>query len=71
MNPDIRANLMNAKGRSPHESLRVTLHEQDLQSLMQQFPKLTRTEISDVISNHGPLRADVEAALESISARKR
>jgi hypothetical protein len=51
--------------------LRVTLHEQDLQSLMQAFPKLTRTEISDVISNHGPLRADVESALERISERKR
>jgi hypothetical protein len=62
---------MKAKGRSPQDTIRVTLHEQDLQSLMQQFPKLTRTEISDVVSDRGPLRADVEAVLESISARKR
>lgn len=50
--------------------IRVTLHEQDVQSLMQAFPKISRTEVSDAISNHGPIRADVEAALERLSARK-
>ena len=51
--------------------LRVTLLEHDLQSLMEQFPKLTRTEISDVVTRHGPLRAAVEDELENISRVKR
>ena len=51
--------------------LRVTLHEEDLRSLMEQFPKLSRTEISDVVMNHGPMRSDVERQLEIVSARKR
>jgi bisphosphoglycerate-dependent phosphoglycerate mutase len=62
---------MTSKGNHPRDMLRVTLHEDDLRTLMEQFPKLSRTEISDVISNHGPLRADVERALERISERKR
>jgi hypothetical protein len=59
--------------REPPNSdfLRVTLHEQDLQSLMHQFPKLTRTEISDVVLKHGPLRASVESELKRISSTKR
>src|SRR5947207_13240165 len=36
--------------------LRVTLYEHDMQSLMGQFPKLTRTEISDIVARHGPMR---------------
>ena len=51
--------------------LRVTLHEHDMQSLMEQFPKLTRTEISDVITRHGPIRAAVVDHLEKVSALKR
>jgi hypothetical protein len=51
--------------------LRVSLHEQDMSSLMEKYPKLTRTEISDVIMKHGPLRSIVEGQLELISARKR
>ncbi|MGZ5037829.1 MAG: hypothetical protein ACXWG1_12855 [Usitatibacter sp.] len=51
--------------------LRVTLHEQDMRSLMDQFPKLSRTEISDVVMHHGPMRRDVESELERISTRKR
>jgi hypothetical protein len=51
--------------------LRVSLHEQDMSSLMEQFPKVSRTEISDVVSNHGPMRHDVERELERISSRKR
>jgi hypothetical protein len=53
------------------DMLRVSLHEQDIQSLMELFPKLTRTEISDVIIKYGPVRAAVEAELARISARKR
>jgi bisphosphoglycerate-dependent phosphoglycerate mutase len=51
--------------------LRVSLHEDDVRSLMEQFPKLSRTEISDVVMNFGPMRRDVEAELDRISARKR
>jgi hypothetical protein len=61
MNPEFSRNHM----------LRVTLHEQDMQSLMTQYPMLTRTEISDVITRHGPLRGAVEAELARISSRKR
>jgi hypothetical protein len=53
------------------QMLRVTLHEQDMRSLMDQFPKLSRTEISDVVMNYGPMRSDVERELENVSARKR
>ncbi|MGZ5066479.1 MAG: hypothetical protein ACXWG3_01185 [Usitatibacter sp.] len=53
------------------DMLRVTLHEQDMRSLMDQFPKLSRTEISDVVMHHGPMRRDVESELERISTRKR
>jgi hypothetical protein len=38
---------------------------------MHQFLKLTRTEISDVVMKHGPLRATVEAELRRISSTKR
>lgn len=51
--------------------LRVTLHEQDMNALMEQFPKLSRTEISDVVTHHGPMRSAVENELERISSRKR
>ena len=53
------------------DMLRVTLHEHDMQSLMQMFPKLTRTEISDCISRHGPMRRVVEGELERLSRLKR
>jgi hypothetical protein len=51
--------------------LRVTLHEHEIQSLMEQYPKLTRTEISDVVTRHGPMRAAVEMELEKVSRLKR
>jgi hypothetical protein len=50
--------------------LRVSLQEPELQELMRQFPKLSRTEISDVISRYGPMRNDVETELLLISSRK-
>ena len=53
------------------DMLRVTLHEHDIASLMEQFPKLTRTEISDVVTRNGPLRIAVEAELEKVSRLKR
>jgi hypothetical protein len=34
------------------------------------YPKLSRTEISDVISRSGPMREAVEEELQRISARK-
>jgi hypothetical protein len=53
------------------DMLRVTIHEHDIQSLMDQYPKLTRTEISDVVTRHGPMRAAVETELEKVSRLKR
>ncbi len=52
------------------EVLRVTLHEHDMRTLMEQFPKLTRTEISDVVARRGPMRSAVLAELEKISGFK-
>jgi hypothetical protein len=51
--------------------LRVTLHEQDLKGLMEAYPKLTRTEIADVITRRGPMRDAVEKELTRISKAKR
>jgi hypothetical protein len=51
--------------------LRVSIHEHDIQLLMGQYPKLTRTEVVDVIGHHGPFRTAVESELERISAAKR
>lgn len=51
--------------------LRVTLHETEVQDLMRQYPKLTRTEICDIITRKGPMRSTVEAELEALSDRKR
>jgi len=51
--------------------LRVTLSDSSLKELMEMFPKLSRTEISDVISRNGPMRAVVEAELLRISSNKR
>ena len=56
---------------SRNDMLRVTLHEHDMSSLMDQYPKLTRTEISDVVTRHGPMRAVVEAELTKVSNLKR
>lgn len=55
---------------SRRDVLRVSLHEQDLQDLLSRFPKLSRTEISDVISRHGPMRGAVEAELLRVSGNK-
>jgi hypothetical protein len=38
---------------------------------MEQYPKLTRTEVVDVIGRHGPFRSTVELELGRISAAKR
>jgi hypothetical protein len=51
--------------------LRVSIHERDIQLLMGQYPKLTRTEVVDVIGRHGPFRTAVESELERISSAKR
>lgn len=51
--------------------LRVTLHDGNVKELMEKFPKLTRTEIADVVSSHGPMRERVEEELQRISLRKR
>ena len=51
--------------------LRVTLTDGSLRELMEKFPKLSRTEIADIVSSHGPMRETVEAELVRISSRKR
>jgi hypothetical protein len=56
---------------SAEHVLRVSSHEHEIQSLMERFPKLTRTEVADVIGRTGPMRGVVEAELEKISAAKR
>jgi hypothetical protein len=53
------------------EVLRVTLHGTEVLSLMARFPKLTRTEITDVVTRVGPMRVDVERELERLSNLKR
>jgi len=55
----------------PDRLLRVSLQEPDVRDLMDQFPKLTRTEIADVITREGPLRHRVEAELARLSDGKR
>lgn len=50
--------------------LRVTVTDASLKELMDRFPKLARTEITDVISCHGPMREAVEEELLRISSRK-
>lgn len=42
--------------------------ESEVVSLAQRFPHLTPSQILEVIKTAGPLRRDVEAALERISA---
>ena len=56
---------------SPGYQARISIHEDDIQQLMGRFPKLTRTEVLDVIGRHGPMRGLVEAELERISSAKR
>ena len=51
--------------------LRVTLQGTEVLSLMARYPKLTRTEITDVVTRVGPMRVDVERELERLSALKR
>ena len=52
-------------------ALRVTHQEQEVRELAQQFPMLSRTEISDVIQRVGPMRTAVEAELLRLSGHKR
>ncbi len=70
-NEAIRTPVKSMNDSSRHTVLRVTLHEHEVQSLMQQFPKLTRTEISDIVTRHGPMRATVETELARVSSFKR
>jgi len=51
--------------------LRVTLNDASLKELMDRYPMLARTEITDVIQRHGPMREVVEAELHRISLCKR
>jgi hypothetical protein len=53
-----------------NRDLRVSAHDGDMQELMADYPKLSRTEILDAITRAGPIRADVEAELRRLSSRK-
>ena len=54
----------------PKRELRVSLREPDIVELMEAFPKLTRTEITDAITRCGPMRVDAEAELRRLSNLK-
>lgn len=49
--------------------IRVMACESELQRLAQRFPHLAPSDILEAIKAHGPLRRDVEAALERMSER--
>jgi hypothetical protein len=54
----------------PKRDIRVSLREPDIVELMQEFPKLTRTEITDAVTIQGPMRVAVEAELRRLSGIK-
>ena len=54
-----------------NEGLRVSSYEHEIQLLLEKFPKLTRTEVIQIIDREGPMRAAVESELERLSALKR
>ena len=49
----------------------VSVHEHEIYALMEKYPKLTRTEVVDVIGRCGPTRTAVEEELARVSAGKR
>lgn len=53
------------------QALRVSVHEHEIKALQERYPKLTRTEVMDIIGRTGPMRAEVESELARISAIKR
>ena len=56
---------------APVNNLRVSVHEYEIQALQERFPKLSRTEVLDIIGRKGPIRTEVESELERVSAIKR
>ena len=56
---------------APGNNLRVSIHEHEIHALQERFPKLTRSEVLDIIGRKGPMRDEVESELERISAIKR
>ena len=56
---------------TPVNNLRVSVHEHEIQALQERYPKLTRSEVLDIIGRKGPMRDEVESELERISAIKR
>lgn len=55
----------------PADTLRVYVHDSDIGELVERFPKLSRTEITDIVTSRGPMRRAVETELERRSALKR
>jgi len=61
---------MQTMTHDPKRDMRVSHRETDILELMHEFPKLTRTEITDAVTNHGPMRVAVEAELRRLSSIK-
>lgn len=59
------------KTPEPTDTLRVYVHDSDIGELVERFPMLSRTEITDIVTARGPMRRAVEAELERRSALKR
>jgi hypothetical protein len=53
------------------DTLRVSSHEHEIQFLLGRYPKLSRTEVVQVIDHRGPMRAAVETELDRLSRMKR
>ena len=54
-----------------NDGIWVSGHEHEIQLLLEKYPKVSRTEVVDVIDHRGPMRASVEAELEKLSTLKR
>jgi hypothetical protein len=54
-----------------NDLLRVSSHEHEIALLMEKYPKLTRTEVIQVIDHRGPMRDAVESELDRLSTVKR
>lgn len=52
-------------------ALRVSLQEPDVRELLERFPKLSRTEVTDAITRFGPMRSVVEVELARLAGAKR
>ena len=66
----MRSAPMQTMTHDPQRDIRVSLREPDILELMEEYPKLSRTEITDAVTHHGPMRVDVEVELRRLSSIK-